>query len=154
MESDRETVGAGGILYNLADSIIQERISSFRVKFEEALVEARLKALSDSFANAKPPAPKTPQAPKALTSPPGGSNKGGATTDAPPAGSGNLSASPGAPSPAPPARPPPLPQVLGRRSERHPPERKKAAPALSGGNGDSPGDGPSIAASAAHPNPT
>jgi hypothetical protein len=95
MESDRETVGAGGILYNLADSIIQERTSSFRVKFEEALVEARLKALSDSFANAKPPAPKTPQTPK---TPPAGSSKGLATSDAPPAGSG---IPPGAPSPAP-----------------------------------------------------
>jgi hypothetical protein len=114
MESDRETVGAGGILFNLADSIIQERTSSFRVKFEEALVEARLKALSDSFANAKPPAPKTPLAPKALNSPTAGSSK--ATTDAPPAGSGNPSAPPGAPSPAPPARPPPSPQVLAAQA--------------------------------------
>ena len=110
MESDRETVGAGGILYNLADSIIQERTSSFRVKFEEALVEARLKALSDSFANAKPPAPKTPQTPK---TPPAGSSKGPATSDAPPAGSG---IPPGAPSPAPLARPPASPQVLAAQA--------------------------------------
>jgi len=42
-------------------------------------------------ANAKPPAPKTPQAPKALASPPAGSSKGPSTTPAPPpAGSGNL----------------------------------------------------------------
>ena len=116
MESDRETVGAGGILYNLADSIIQERTSSFRVKFEEALVEARLKALSDSFANAKPPAPKTPQAPKALASPPAGSSKGPATTAPPSAGSANLSAPPGAPSPAPLARPPYSPQVLAAQA--------------------------------------
>jgi hypothetical protein len=110
MEYDRETVGAGGILYNLADSIIQERTSSFRVKFEEALVEARLKALSDSFANAKPPALKTPQTPK---TPPAGSNKGPATSDAPPAGSG---IPPGAPSPAPLARPPASPQVLAAQA--------------------------------------
>lgn len=104
MESDRETAGAGGILYNLAENILQERTSSYRVKFEEALVEARLKLLSDALAIAKPVTLKTPMAPKTPT-----------PLTPSPAHPVNPSATPGAPSPAP-AKTPPSPQVLAARA--------------------------------------
>ena len=104
MESDRETAGAGGILYNLAENILQERTSSYRVKFEEALVEARLKLLSDALAIAKPVTLKTPMAPKTPT-----------PLAPSPAHPVNPSATPGAPSPAP-AKTPPSPQVLAARA--------------------------------------